>query len=192
MSASPITHKEDASHPAYPFSSSVAFHQPPSTVKHANRTTKRFQNFPPLPEVKKPSRGVIDYVHHHLRSQLDPGAKFTSMFHRNSDNRIPTGSVLSVRTYTSPEKTSTATFAGVLIAVRRRGTSTSFVLRNLVANLGVEVKFNIYSPLLKDIKVIAKADCPKRVPVPPGSVRRVTSAKLYSKYPGRSIISRMM
>lgn len=165
---------------SYPFSSQVNTHSPPpvtSQPSNATGTSKRFNGHPALSRVNSPKRGVIDYVHHQLRSQLDPGAKFTAMFHRNSSERIPIGSIISVETYTTPAKTGTSTFSGVLIAIRRRGTSTSFVLRNLISKLGVEVRYNLYSPLLKDIKVIAKADSPKRPRR--GVLVRSKKAKLY-------------
>ncbi|CAO1617515.1 unnamed protein product [Sympodiomycopsis kandeliae] len=167
---------------AYPFSSRVNTHTPPPVASDpspipTSTSSKRFNGHPALSKVNSPKRGVIDYVHHQLRSQLDPGAKFTAMFHRNSSERIPIGSIISVETYTTPSKTGTSTFSGVLIAIRRRGTSTSFVLRNLISKLGVEVRYNLYSPLLKDIKVIAKADSPKRPRR--GVLVRSKKAKLY-------------
>lgn len=170
--------QREASEAAYPFSSQVKTHSPPQAVTPQPSTTSaRFNGFPALPKVKSPQRGVLDYVHLQLRSQLDPSARFTAMFHRNSTERIPIGSVISVETYTSPSKTGTSTFSGVLIAIRRRGTSTSFVLRNLISKLGVEMRYNIYSPLLKDIKVIAKADSPRRPRR--GPLVRSKKAKLY-------------
>lgn len=162
---------------AYPFSSQVKTPTPPPAVEHANLTSTRFNGHPALPKVRDPSRGVLDYVNLQLRSQLDPNGRFTSMFHRNSNERIPVGSIISVETYTTPAKTGTSTFAGVLIAVKRRGTSTSFILRNLISKLGVEMRYNLYSPLLKDIKIIAKADSPKRPRR--GVLVRSKKAKLY-------------
>lgn len=122
----------------------------------------------------------MDYLHHQLRSQFDPSDRLTRLFHRRSPEQIPVGSVLIVESWTSPAKTSMTTFSGVLMAIRRRGTSTSFVLRNLVQKLGVEMRFNLYSPLLKDVRVVATANGPKGTKnLPQGSLRRVRRAKLY-------------
>jgi large subunit ribosomal protein L19 len=112
-----------------------------------------------------------------LRSERDPTSRFTSLFSRTSKDRIPPGSVLLVETYTTASKTSTSTFAGILIAIRRRGVSSSFVLRNIVNKLGVEIRFNMYSPLLKDIKIVQKASVGKNDTT--GKLRRARRAKLY-------------
>jgi ribosomal protein L19 len=85
-----------------------------------------------------------------------------------------------VETWTNSSKYSTTTFSGVLLGVRRRGTSTSFVVRNLVLKLGVEMRFNLYSPLLKDVRVISKAEVGKNNKT--GGLRRVRRAKLYCEY----------
>jgi large subunit ribosomal protein L19 len=112
-----------------------------------------------------------------LRAERDPTSRFTSLFSRNSKDRIPPGSVVLVETYTNGTKSSFSTFAGILIAIRRRGLSSSFVLRNIVSKLGVEIRFNLYSPLLKDIKIVQKAVVGKDDKT--GKLRRTRRAKLY-------------
>ena len=112
-----------------------------------------------------------------LQTERDPNARFTSLFSRKSKVQIPPGSVLLVETYTNPSKTSFSTFSGILIAIRRRGLSSSFVLRNIVSKLGVEIRFNLYSPLLKDIKVVQRALAGKDDKT--GKLRRTRRAKLY-------------
>ncbi|KAJ1729810.1 hypothetical protein LPJ61_003338 [Coemansia biformis] len=64
------------------------------------------------------------------------------------------------------DPSATTTFGGVCIAIYRRGIDTSFILRNLVQNVGVEMRFMAYSPLVKHIEVTQKA-------------RRVRRAKLF-------------
>ncbi|PWN21467.1 hypothetical protein BCV69DRAFT_248141 [Microstroma glucosiphilum] len=155
--------------PAYPFSSQVrAFPSVPAAGSEGHA---------PLQKVNNLKRGVLPYVHHQLRSHLDPAARLTSLFTRGSKQQIPIGSVLMVETWTNSSKYSTTTFSGVLLGVRRRGTSTSFVVRNLVLKLGVEMRFNLYSPLLKDVRVISRAEVGKNNKT--GGLRRVRRAKLY-------------
>lgn len=121
--------------------------------------------------------GVMPGVHRDLRDRFDPGNKFTKLFDRKSPDTIPPGSVLVVETWTSMAKTNFTTFSGLVMAIRRRGVATSFVLRNLVQKLGVEMLFRIYSPLLKDIKVIQRATAGKGEKS--GALRRTRRAKLY-------------
>lgn len=122
-------------------------------------------------------RGVMAALEAQLKAERDPQSRFTSLFLRSSKDQIPPGSVLTIETYTNATKTSFSTFSGVLIAIRRRGLSTSFVLRNIVSKLGVEIRFNLYSPLLKDIKVIQRAIAGKDNKK--GGLRRARRAKLY-------------
>ncbi|KAF9507369.1 hypothetical protein BS47DRAFT_1333354 [Hydnum rufescens UP504] len=68
---------------------------------------------------------------------------------RHPDHVLP-GSVLSVSLPTGP-------FAGILISIRRKGIDTSFTLRNVVQRTGVEMRFNVCSPLIKDVKIISRA-----------------------------------
>ncbi|SNX88075.1 related to 50S ribosomal protein L19 [Melanopsichium pennsylvanicum] len=138
-------------------------------------STKKGITPPPAP--KSMFDGVMPRVHSDLRTRYDPGNRLTKLFDRKSPERIPPGSVLIIESWTSPLKTNFSSFSGVLIAVRRRGVSTSFVLRNLVQKLGVEMRFNLYSPLLKDVRVIQKAEAGKNDKS--GKLRRTRRAKLY-------------
>ncbi|KAJ2789249.1 hypothetical protein H4R21_006790 [Coemansia helicoidea] len=64
------------------------------------------------------------------------------------------------------DPSATSVFGGVCIAIYRRGIDTSFILRNLVHNVGVEMRFMAFSPLVKSIQVTQKA-------------KRVRRAKLF-------------
>jgi large subunit ribosomal protein L19 len=154
----------------YPFSSAALIPEVPEFI-----STK--QGVTPPPQAKSVLSGVMPRVHSELRARYDPGNRLTKLFDRQSRERIPPGSVLIVESWTSPLKTNFSSFSGVLIAVRRRGVSTSFVLRNLVQKLGVEMRFNLYSPLLKDVRVIQKAEAGKNDKS--GKLRRTRRAKLY-------------
>ncbi|KAF7313618.1 Mitochondrial ribosomal [Mycena chlorophos] len=84
-------------------------------------------------------------------------------FSRQSRNQLYPGSIVNVTLEHAPN-----TFTGVLLAIRRRGPDTSFVLRNIVQRTGVEMQFFVNSPHLKEIKVLQRP--------PKGRLRR---AKLY-------------
>jgi large subunit ribosomal protein L19 len=92
-------------------------------------------------------------------------------------------------------------FSGVLIASRRRhqGRDTSIRLRNLVGRTGVEMSFKVFSPLIKDIKVVQRAETsgpavlgkdgvelPRRKP----ALRAARRAKMYfvRDQPNRSVL----
>lgn len=151
----------------YPFAPNAVIQSTNTAVQRTNANISH----------KHSNRGVMASVEAQIRSELDPQSRLTSLFSRTSKDRIPPGSVLSIETYQNATKTSSSAFSGVLIAIRRRGLSTSFVVRNIVSKLGVEVRFNLYSPLLKDIKIVQRAIAGKNDKK--GGLRRTRRAKLY-------------
>ncbi|KAL4399354.1 mitochondrial large ribosomal subunit protein [Malassezia pachydermatis] len=129
----------------------------------------------PVPEPKHPSRAIMTRVDAQLANELDPDEKIARLFSRKSPDCIPPGSVVMVETYLTPARTTSTAFSGVLIAVRRAGVATTFVLRTIAHKLGVEMRFHAYSPMIKDIKVIQRADAKKGSP----GLTRTRRAKLY-------------
>ncbi|CAH7672700.1 translation protein SH3-like domain-containing protein, partial [Phakopsora pachyrhizi] len=83
--------------------------------------------------------------------------EFHSLFKRKHPDSVRPLSVLKVELYTNPARTTTNVFTGVLMGVRRNGTETSFRLRAIVERIGVEQKFNVFSPMIKNITVIKRA-----------------------------------
>lgn len=124
---------------------------------------------------ERKNRGIMAALHAQLRSQYDQDGSLTALFSRNSLDRVPPGSIVIVDSWNDMSKTTFTSFSGALIAIRRRGTSTSFVLRNLVNKTGVEMRFNLYSPLIKEIKIVQRANGTKR----DSRLRRTRRAKLY-------------
>ncbi|KAL1744393.1 hypothetical protein HDZ31DRAFT_74274 [Schizophyllum fasciatum] len=96
-------------------------------------------------------KGVMEYVKDTLPNARRK-AVADRLFGRNSPQRVPIGSVLTVQQEHAPTQ-----FTGVLLDVRRRGPATSFLLRNIVQRTGVEVRFFVYSPHIKDIKINSRA-----------------------------------
>ena len=64
---------------------------------------------------------------------------------------------MTVVTWNGPDKSSTTSFSGVLIATRHRGIDTTFRVRNVVSRVGVEYAYKCCSPLLKEVTVIRRA-----------------------------------
>ncbi|KAL9540949.1 hypothetical protein MBANPS3_009396 [Mucor bainieri] len=78
------------------------------------------------------------------------------LFSRNNPQGVKPGSIVLVETLNGPGETTSSTFMGVCIAIRRKGIDTNFTLRNIVMRVGVEQRYSLYSPLLKSIKVMQK------------------------------------
>ncbi|KAF7776372.1 hypothetical protein Agabi119p4_4765 [Agaricus bisporus var. burnettii] len=122
---------------------------------------------PPTPSIPPPpranvGRGLMEYLHKTLPTP-EKQAMLTELFSRRSPKQLMPGSVVTVTLEHAP-----TTFTGVLIAIRRRGIDTSFVLRNIVQRTGVEMQFFVNSPHVKEIKLEQKP--------PKGRMRR---AKLF-------------
>ena len=152
---------------AYPFATHVKSRShavPPSDSIRA-----------PPPKVKDMTRGVMQRVDSQLTMERDPDERIARLFSRRSPDCIPPGSIIMVESYLNSSRTSTTTFAGVLIAVRRAGIATTFLLRTIAHKLGVEMRYHAYSPMIKDIKVLQAATADKRQP----GLTRTRRAKLY-------------
>ncbi|RKO87425.1 translation protein SH3-like domain-containing protein, partial [Blyttiomyces helicus] len=79
-----------------------------------------------------------------------------SLFKYGASTAVQPGSVLLVERIASRSQPRPIAFAGVLIAIRRRGIMTNITLRNYVLGTGVEMVFPIFSPLITRIKVLRR------------------------------------
>ncbi|KAL8293565.1 hypothetical protein RQP46_000266 [Phenoliferia psychrophenolica] len=130
---------------AYPFSSTAA--SIPSSSTPTPRTTS-----------------LLTTLNRHLVSLSPLSSSYLPLFSRRHPSRLLPGSVLTISSYSTPPTAENPTptsnsFSGVLIAIRRRhaGRDTSIRLRNTVGRTGVEVAYKVFSPLLKEIKVVSRA-----------------------------------
>ncbi|KAK6920629.1 Ribosomal protein L19 [Dillenia turbinata] len=78
---------------------------------------------------------------------------------------IQPGCIVQLRVEVPENKRRVSTVKGIVIARRNAGLNTTFRLRRLVAGVGVESLFPLYSPNIKEIKVLDK--------------KKVRRAKLY-------------
>ncbi|TPX63246.1 hypothetical protein SpCBS45565_g06769 [Spizellomyces sp. 'palustris'] len=100
-------------------------------------------------------RRLIRSIDVELRSRLDPDNR-AELFRKGSPTAVEPGSVLLIEQVSSRSRPRTQVFAGVLIAVRRKGVMTNIVVRNYVLGTGVELVLPIFSPSVKRIKVLKR------------------------------------
>ncbi len=117
----------------YPFSKVVTFSQPSGL----------------LPTSLLGGKGLMEHIDKTIPS---PTAKsfLETYFNPSHKDRLTPGSVVSV-TLTN------GSFAGVVISIRHQGADSNFTLRNVIQRTGVEFRFNVGSPQIRDIKVISRA-----------------------------------
>lgn len=114
-----------------------------------SKAAKTYDHTEPLPEPLLRGKALMEHLDKTLPSPAAQALLATHFNPRHAEQLLP-GSVLSV---TLP----TGSFAGVLISVRHKGNDTSFTLRNVVQRTGIEIRFNVGSPMIKELKVISRA-----------------------------------
>lgn len=91
------------------------------------------------------------------------------MISRKDPKSLRPGQVLSIYAYNNyPALTPISVFSGYLIGIKRSGVESSIRLRSRVMRVGTEMRFPVFSPTIKEIKVIKET--------PPKKIRR---AKLF-------------
>lgn len=98
--------------------------------------------------------GIMDYLRRESRRQGDPKGERWRLFARDSPARISTGSLVRVTYRANRSSPSSATFTGVLLAIRRSPGNPTILVRGLIDEVGVEQVFCIFSPLLEEIEVL--------------------------------------
>ena len=64
------------------------------------------------------------------------------------------GSYLAVTRADPYSPIGTTRFVGICIARRNKGLGSTFILRNVIDGIGVEMMFELYSPAIKEIQVL--------------------------------------
>ncbi|KAG0052576.1 hypothetical protein BGZ83_002401 [Gryganskiella cystojenkinii] len=82
----------------------------------------------------------------------------SKLFQKSSPECLKPGDVVLVETLNSMSTDKTSTFVGVLIAMDRRGLHSNFTVRNVVLKVGVEMKYMLYSPLIKSVRVMKRGE----------------------------------
>ncbi|CAA0820532.1 50S ribosomal protein L19-1- chloroplastic [Striga hermonthica] len=87
-----------------------------------------------------------------------------------SDKKRPTpdlrtGDILEIKLEVPGNKRRLAVYKGIVISKQNAGIHTTIRIRRIIAGVGVEIVFPVYSPLIKEIKVV--------------SHRKVRRARLY-------------
>lgn len=107
------------------------------------------------PRGRYPGRRLVNAIDVELRQRLDVDNR-AELFTKGSPTAVEPGSVLLIEQVTSRSRPRTQIFAGVLIAIRRKGIMSNIILRNYVLGTGVEMVVPIFSPSVKRIKVLKR------------------------------------
>lgn len=90
-------------------------------------------------------------------AQLDPTGERRALFdYRRSPRSVKVGDVLRV-TFKNGDP-----FSGVCLSIRLRGIDTSFLLRNQLTRVGVEMSIKVFSPNVESVEIVQRAEKRKR------------------------------
>ena len=64
------------------------------------------------------------------------------------------GSYLAVTRADPHSPTGTSKFVGICIARRNKGLGSTFILRNVIGGVGVEIMYELYSPAIREIEIL--------------------------------------
>ncbi|KAF9111944.1 hypothetical protein BGX27_004204 [Mortierella sp. AM989] len=82
----------------------------------------------------------------------------SKLFNKSDPECLRPGDVVLVETLNSMSTDRASTFVGVLIAMDRRGLHSNFTVRNVILKVGVEMKYMLYSPLIKSVRIMKRGE----------------------------------
>lgn len=122
------------------------------------REKRRIKIHPPI---KGPPKNPLLALTTAALQTLDPTGSRQKLFSRHNKDSIRPGDIVQVRRRNGDP------FSGVLLNIRRRGIDSSFLLRDHLTRVGVEMWFKLYSPAIEEIDLVQR------------KAKRARRAKLY-------------
>lgn len=102
--------------------------------------------------MQRPFATPLEAHHAYQIKKMDPSGARGRLFSKDNRDSARVGDILLVTSKRAAEP-----FAGVLIAIRRRGIETAVLLRGQLTKIGVEMWFKVYSRSVTGIEIIKRA-----------------------------------
>ncbi|CDO54218.1 similar to Saccharomyces cerevisiae YCR046C IMG1 Mitochondrial ribosomal protein of the large subunit [Geotrichum candidum] len=115
-------------------------------AKHQN-VVKVYTSTPRLISKNETPLGIANKAE---LKRLDPDGWRGKLVQKGSESCLLPGDI--VRVY----KTDRTHFSGMVISIKRNGLATNFTLRNKVTGLGVESRYQLYSPTIQSIELVRR------------------------------------
>lgn len=119
------------------------------TTAPSNTVKKKIKIYPP-PQAPKCKEAVKDFTEAQL-AILDPKGERKAMFNYKNKQGAKVGDILRV-TFKNGEP-----FSGVCLSIRSRGIDTSFLLRNKLTRVSVEMSVKVFSPNVKSVEIVQRS-----------------------------------
>ncbi|ODV88947.1 hypothetical protein CANCADRAFT_13293, partial [Tortispora caseinolytica NRRL Y-17796] len=111
----------------------------------------------PIPKRLPKHAHPLNLVEEKNMTQLDPDNWKRTIFSRKNENAVRVKDIVRV---SFADETP---IVGAVMAIYRRGMSTTFRLRNRYTKIGTEMKIPLFSPLLKQIDVVQRSPKPAKL-----------------------------
>ncbi|KAL2040529.1 hypothetical protein N7G274_006508 [Stereocaulon virgatum] len=129
-----------------------SYPSPYKLIHKIREPAKKIVTYPPPPSTRnKYPEPLLEWTKDHLKD-LDPTGSRQRLFAKTNPDTPQPGDIILV-TFKTGEP-----FAGVCLSIRRRGVDTGILLRNRIFMTGVEMWVKIYSPNVKSIELVKRAE----------------------------------
>ncbi|KAJ9206348.1 hypothetical protein DTO271D3_7690 [Paecilomyces variotii] len=122
-----------------------------------DKNKKKLKVIAPPPSALKTCKDPISVIQQSQLDVLDPTGERKALFdYRRNPRSVKVGDILRV-TFRSGDP-----FSGVCLNIRSRGIDTSFLLRNNLTRVGVEMWIKVFSPNVESVEIVQRTEKRKR------------------------------
>ncbi|KAJ5345419.1 hypothetical protein N7452_003423 [Penicillium brevicompactum] len=116
-----------------------------------------YQNLPCSPSTRKACKDPIAAVTESQLAVLDPKGDRKAMFdYRRNPRSVKPGDIVRV-TFKNGDP-----FNGVVLSIKLRGIETSFLLRNELTRVAVEMSVKVFSPNVNSVEIVQRSEKKRR------------------------------
>lgn len=131
--------------------------QLPSRLKKEAEGPKKIKIYPPPPSSRAACKDPVAKFTETQLSVLDPKGERKALFdYRRNPRSVKPGDILRV-TFKNGDP-----FNGVCLSIRLRGIDTSFLLRNELMRVPVEMSVKAFSPNVKSVEIVQRSQIKRR------------------------------
>ncbi|GIK00164.1 hypothetical protein Aspvir_004184 [Aspergillus viridinutans] len=122
-----------------------------------NAGRKKLKVYPPPPTPRANCKDPVAALTESQLAALDPTGERRALFdYRRNPRSVKVGDILRV-TFKNGDP-----FSGVCLSIRLRGIDTSFLLRNELTRVGVEMAVKVFSPNVESVEIVQRTEKRKR------------------------------
>ncbi|KAL4917969.1 hypothetical protein BDW62DRAFT_210883 [Aspergillus aurantiobrunneus] len=118
---------------------------------------KKLKIYPPPPSARAACKDPIAVVRDSQLAALDPtGERRALLDYRRNPRSVKVGDIVRVAFKNGDP------FSGVCLSIKLRGVDTSFLLRNELTRVGVEMSVKVFSPNVESVEIVQRTEKRKR------------------------------